>query len=76
MKTRSFHIDTMGIFSGNLKQDADGNVTVHDDDRYKTASDEQLIEWSINVRNEAIHNAAQTELNLRAERRYRERKGL
>jgi hypothetical protein len=74
MKTKQFHISNLGSFSGGLVADTQGFVTIHDSQRYDSASDDQLTEWSENGRSLAIRNAAQAELNERQLQQWRKGK--
>lgn len=61
MKTRSFHINNLGRFGSGLVHDSQGFVTVHDHDRYKKATEEQLHKWA-SSKMVAVKNAASSEL--------------
>lgn len=61
MKTRSFHINNLGRFGSGLVHDSQGFVTVHDHDRYKKATEEQLNKWASSKLG-AVKNAASSEL--------------
>lgn len=69
MKTKSYHVSNFGAFGGGVVADTEGYVTIHDSQRYATASEGQLAEWAKSGRTLAIRNAAQTEIN---ERRLRD----
>lgn len=45
MKTRRFHRSNLGMFGEFVPTDSQGYVTVHVDDRYSAATEEQLDYW-------------------------------
>lgn len=64
MKTASFHPSNFGQFASGFETDAEGFVVYHDDARYASATEDQLIAWSLcSVR--TVRNAAHAELNGR-----------
>jgi hypothetical protein len=56
MKTLSYHASSFGSFAVGT-----GFITIHDSPRYRSASDDQLREWT-HARLKAVRMAAQTEL--------------
>jgi hypothetical protein len=59
MKTLSYHASSFGSFAIGT-----GFITIHDSPRYRSASDDQLREWT-RARLKAVRMAAQTELAQR-----------
>lgn len=64
MKTRTYHITTLGSFAPHGCAGNDGYVIYHDSPRYAKATEEQLATWR-ESRNKAVRNAALTEIASR-----------
>lgn len=66
MKTKSYHVSNLGSYAPpGATQNGQGYITYHDSPRYAKATEEQLAEWSAS-RNQAVRNAALTEIAERA----------
>lgn len=65
MKTRTYHISTLGSFAPRGIAGQDGYVICHDSPRYDTANEDQLATWR-ESRNKAVRNAALTEIAERS----------
>jgi hypothetical protein len=70
MKTKTYHISNFGSFAPSGVDAVDGYVTIHDSDRYKEASEEELGAWE-NSRLPAVKHAALTERAQRLLDRWR-----
>lgn len=64
MKTRTYHITTLGSFAPRGCAGSDGYVICHDSPRYAKANESQLDQWR-NCSNKAVRNAALTEIAYR-----------
>lgn len=64
IKTRTYHITTLGSFAPRGCSGNDGYVICHDSPRYAKATEEQLAAWR-ESRNKAVQNAALTEIACR-----------
>lgn len=71
MKTATYHVSNYGSFRPDATTDTDGYVTYHDSPRYAKATNEQLREW-LDSRNEAVRNAAATEIASRKLQKWQE----
>lgn len=65
MKTRTYHISTLGSFAPRGCAGRDGYVICHDSPRYAKASESQLATWR-ESRSKAVRNAALTEIAERS----------
>lgn len=64
MKTRTYHITTLGSFAPRGCAGQDGYVIYHDSTRYAKANESQLERWrSCSIK--AVRNAALTEIACR-----------
>ena len=70
MKTKTYHVSNFGSFAPANVDAVDGYVTIHDSDRYKEASEEELGAWE-NSRLPAVKHAALTERAQRLLDRWR-----
>jgi len=65
MKTRTYHISTLGRFAPRGCAGQDGYVIYHDSPRYKTATVDRLLFW-VESKAKPVRNAAKTEIAERA----------
>jgi hypothetical protein len=65
MKTKTYHISTMGNYAPRGCAGTDGYVIYHDSPRYRAATEEQLAKWGVS-KTKAVRNAALTEICNRA----------